>query len=67
MPPKVKENTVFAIWFRDWIAAIQQSGASVEANPPPVQPRQPEVLCPQNHLSMSADLHPPEPIPGNRI
>ena len=67
MPPEVKENTVFANWFRDWIAAIQQRCASVEANPHPVQPRRPEVLCPRNPPSLSADLHPPEPFPGKRI
>ena len=66
MPPKVKENKAFAIWFRDWIAVIQQSCVSAEANPPPVQARRPEVLCPRNHLSLSADLRPPEPFPGSR-
>jgi hypothetical protein len=67
MSPEVKENRAFANWLRDWIAAIKQSCASVEANPHPVQPRRPEVLCPRNHPSLSADLHPPEPFPGKRI
>ncbi len=30
MTPKFKENAVFANWFRDWIAVIQQSRVSVE-------------------------------------
>ena len=34
MAPKVKENREFIKWLRDWIAAIQQNGASVEHTPP---------------------------------
>jgi hypothetical protein len=39
MSPEVKENKAFANWLRDWIAAIKQSCASVEANPHPVAGR----------------------------
>jgi len=30
MTPKYKENKEFAKWVRDWIAAIEQKGDSVE-------------------------------------
>jgi hypothetical protein len=30
MTPKVEEKAVFANWFRDWLAVIQQSRACVE-------------------------------------